>query len=154
MPAFWLTESFSERTGVRIIYESAFSERLDGETETHLFRIAQKPDERGASLGRDRSSGRACVRRRYPSPDVSDNGKGLTLPSRSCGLGLVGMRARARAARGQLRGRVAARAGVNVAVEIPVPETHMPTKFGILLADDRAVRRGFKLILNQQPDLA
>ena len=38
----WLTESFSERTGVRIIYESAFSERLDGETETHLFRIAQE----------------------------------------------------------------------------------------------------------------
>jgi signal transduction histidine kinase len=99
----WLAERFSSRTGIRVRYESTFSGRLADETETHLFRIAQEAltnvarhsgaSEVHVTLYRD--NGRIRLQ-------IADNGKGIGNASALRGLGLVGMRARAHHAGGEI----------------------------------------------------
>ncbi len=118
----WLSERFSERTGIRVHYISTFKERLPDETETHLFRIAQE-----AFTNIARHSGATEVRIALNSEDdvvtltVEDNGCGIgigdTLHSPS--LGMTGMRARARQAGGQFRTAKPVGGGLRIEIRVP-----------------------------------
>ena len=118
----WLTERFQERTRIGVEYESDFSGRLADQTETHLFRIAQE-----ALTNVARHSGAKQVRMRLQSDSsevrlsISDDGTGLIGGGngKQKGLGIVGMRARARSAGGELM--VLSREGLGLQVEARVP---------------------------------
>ena len=102
----WLADKFSERTGIQVRYSSSFSGRLSDETETHLFRIAQE-----ALTNIARHSGATKVEIELTKRDgyiwlsIADNGKGLQKKSHTPkpSIGMVGMRARARHAGGDIR---------------------------------------------------
>jgi signal transduction histidine kinase len=117
----WLADSFSQRTGIRVDYVSHGVRRTDGETETQLFRIAQEAltnvaRHANATLVRMelQRSGNALVL------TVSDDGKGLPDTKSGTGLGLVGMRARSRAADGTLTVSSSPGKGVTIRAEIQV----------------------------------
>jgi signal transduction histidine kinase len=117
----WLAEGFSARTGIEVTVESSYSGRLPDETETHLFRIAQE-----ALTNVARHSGAKHVRVKLESvaPEIrltiQDDGRGMgAQQTNGRGLGLIGMRARARSAGGDLS--VASRPGDGVRIEARVP---------------------------------
>jgi len=119
----WLAETFAERTGIRVKYESTFSDRMATDSETQVFRIAQ---EALTNAGRHSGASEVQIQLRREGSlvrlRVNDNGKGFEPRASEGGLGLVGMRARARTARGILmivpgRGR-----GVKVLLEVPFVE--------------------------------
>jgi signal transduction histidine kinase len=117
----WLAEGFQARTGIEVKVDSSYSGRLPDETETHLFRIAQ---EAMTNIARHaeakhvevqlKSEPRAiCLR-------IADDGKGL--PSSAgprTGMGMIGMRARARSAGGDVS--VRSKPGEGVVIEVRVP---------------------------------
>ena len=113
----WLTERFTQRTGVAVDYKSDFHERLNDETETHLFRIVQEAltnvarhsGATAVSIGLHRNRSRIHL-------TMNDNGRGFRNPDQS-GLGLVGMRARARSVGGEL----AIRSDHGVLIELWAP---------------------------------
>ena len=98
----WLVDRFRERTHIAVDYRSEFDGRLADETETHLFRIVQEAltnvaRHSGAtkvSIGLHAEDGRVRLK-------LSDNGQGFVVGTR-LGMGLSGMRARARSAGGEL----------------------------------------------------
>ncbi|MCC6365025.1 MAG: sensor histidine kinase [Bryobacterales bacterium] len=102
----WLTERFMDRTRIHVDYTSTLHERLAEDLETHFFRIAQE-----ALTNVARHSGATSVRialileRDHVRLTVEDNGKGMPSPngSRPSSLGMVGMRARAHHAGGELK---------------------------------------------------
>src|SRR5215471_8093215 len=117
----WLAEGFSARTGIDVAVDSSYSGRLPDETETHLFRIAQEAltnvaRHSGAKHVRiqlDRAAGQARLA-------IQDDGCGLGKASTNGrGLGLIGMRARARSAGGDTT--VHSRPGEGVVIEVRVP---------------------------------
>ena len=120
----WLADTFSQRTGIQVDYEAMELNRLPGETETQLFRIAQE-----ALTNIVRHASATLVRMRLASGDsrlsltISDNGCGFVNTSRRAGLGLVGMRARARTAGGTLKVMSTPGQGVTIEVELPVEKT-------------------------------
>ena len=118
----YLVESFAQRTQIAVEPKLAFEGRLQGDVETHLFRIAQE-----ALTNVARHSGatsatvslledNGCLRL-----SVADNGRGLPAgrPSARSGFGLIGMRERMRAAGGLLRVQSGER-GVTVIAEVPL----------------------------------
>jgi signal transduction histidine kinase len=113
----WLAERFSERTGIAVDYHSNFQERLTDETETHIFRIVQEAltniaRHAGATqvdIDLQRESGRIHLK-------LKDNGRGFPA-EQATGLGLVGMRARARSVGGELE----IRSKQGVAIELWAP---------------------------------
>jgi signal transduction histidine kinase len=118
----WLTERFTQRTGISVHYQSDFRGRLSDQSETHLYRIAQE-----ALTNVARHSGAREVWMKLAATgdevqfDIRDDGKGVALSreQRNGGLGLVGMEARARSAGGRMNMESAAGAGVRIAVRIP-----------------------------------
>ncbi len=115
-----LAEGFTQRTGIEVEYRSTFDERLQDETETHLFRIAQE-----ALTNIARHSGATHVsmdlRREQDRIQLTlrDNGRGLrSEEATSTGLGMIGMRARARSAGGDFRVESSG-SGVSIRVSIP-----------------------------------
>ena len=125
----WLADSFSERTGIRVTFRSTFTGRLNDERESQLFRIAQE------ALTNASKHAKATEVRMALEVDennvvltISDNGQGIRPPvpspsvptARDGGLGLVGMRARARAAGGSLTLESAEGAGVTIAATVPL----------------------------------
>lgn len=118
----WLCERFQQRTRVQAEFRCTVRDRLPDEVETHLFRIAQEAltnvaRHSGAtkvSVSLDLDDGRARLR-------IADNGKGLD-PAKvpAGGLGMVGMRARARSAGGELKIETGPGAGLAVEALIPV----------------------------------
>ena len=115
----WLAEGFSARTGVEVEVESSFQGRLADETETHLFRIAQE-----ALTNVARHSGAKHVHIKLGSGGgeirltIRDDGHGLNgSTAQGRGLGMIGMRARARSAGGD----VSVRSDRGVAIEVRVP---------------------------------
>ena len=92
----WLAERFTERTGITVDYQSNFNDRLIDETETHLFRIVQ---EALTNVARHSGATRVDIKLQRNSDRIhltlSDNGHGFQSAPNG-GLGLVGMRARAR----------------------------------------------------------
>jgi signal transduction histidine kinase len=102
----WSTERFQQRTRIDVDYKSNFNGRLPDETETHLFRISQE-----ALTNIARHSGATHVALELSAANgrirltVADNGRGLTAqPSNegNPGMGMTGMRARARSIGGEL----------------------------------------------------
>lgn len=117
----WLAEGFSQRTGIEVRYDSAFTDRLHDETETHLFRMAQE-----ALTNVARHSHATKVRMEMFAAGgqlfliVSDNGRGMQPARDRKGLGLIGMRARARGTGGSLSVESVRDRGVTIKVEVPL----------------------------------
>jgi signal transduction histidine kinase len=127
----WLAEGFAARTGVEVQVESNLEGRLADETETHLFRIAQE-----ALTNVARHSGAKHVHMKLNSTagevllSIQDDGCGLPAkpasgPTNGRGLGMIGMRARARSAGGDVSVRGDRGQGVLIEVRVPArDETH------------------------------
>jgi signal transduction histidine kinase len=117
----WLAERFTERTRVDVDYHSQFDGRLADETETHLFRIVQ---EALTNVARHANASRVTIFLRTENGNIkltlSDNGRGLnpTQPERT-GMGLTGMRARARSAGGDCT--ISSTAGGGVTIDVSTP---------------------------------
>ncbi len=124
----WLCDRFRQRSRIEVEFQCTVRERLPDEVETHLFRIAQEAltnvaRHSGASkvsVSLDLDDGRARLR-------IADNGEGLN-PAQvpGGGLGMVGMRARARSAGGELKIQTAPGAGLAVEALIPVAARAVP----------------------------
>jgi signal transduction histidine kinase len=117
-----LSEGFQQRTGIDVEYESDFNGRLADETETHLFRIAQ---EALTNIARHSAATRVRIKLHAEGGklrlSLSDNGKGLesTAPSGSGGIGMIGMRARARSTGGELH--LHSQKGMGLQIDVWVP---------------------------------
>jgi signal transduction histidine kinase len=117
----WLAEGFSERTGIPVRYTTSFSGRLDGERETQLFRIVQ---EALTNVARHSAASEVLVDLSADGQQlrlsISDNGKGIRAEDLTRGTGLVGMRARIRAAGGKVRMDSKPGEGVSITIELPL----------------------------------
>lgn len=118
----WLTEGFSQRTGIATQYTSEFKERLGEAVETHLFRIAQE-----ALTNVARHSGATILRVQLSGHEVKvemsiqDNGRGLReQPTRQASLGMIGMRARAKEIGADLRFDAPPGGGLCITVSTPL----------------------------------
>jgi signal transduction histidine kinase len=132
----WLAEGFAARTGTEAHFTSNVSGRLPDETETHLFRIAQ---EALTNVARHSGARRVEVklesRGKWIVLTVKDDGRGMNLEraapaartgaGRPAAMGMVGMRARARSAGGDIA--VRSREGEGVLIEVRVPIPNEPT---------------------------
>jgi two-component system sensor histidine kinase UhpB len=118
----WLVEGFQKRTGIPVDFHSGLEgARLADETETHLFRIAQ---EALTNIARHSGATRATMDLQLRDSEIRlniwDNGQGLPGNAiASGGLGLIGMRARARSTGGDVT--FGSREGKGVAIEVRVP---------------------------------
>ncbi len=127
----WLAERFMQRTGIGVECKSDFTGRLGEDIETHLFRITQEAltnvaRHSGATrveIMLDQRGGRMRL-------SIADNGRGLASPKsgEEQGMGLTGMRARARNAGGELRIRPGREKGLTIEVEVPVSGTERAEK--------------------------
>jgi signal transduction histidine kinase len=125
----WLADGFAARTGISVELDSQFSGRLPDETETHLFRIAQ---EALTNVARHSGARHVAIRLETEGEEIclsiQDDGRGLPqvapngVPANtpSGGLGLIGMRARARSAGGDITIRSRPGEGVRIEVRAPV----------------------------------
>ncbi len=118
-----LAQSFSDRTGIHVNYQSKLGdERLPDKTETNLYRIAQEAltnvarhshaSEVAIALGSH--NGKATL-------SIRDNGQGLDLAHRraGAGLGLAGMETRARGSGGRLQLESSIGKGLQIEVICP-----------------------------------
>jgi signal transduction histidine kinase len=129
----WLVEGFAARTSTEVAFDSTFSGRLADETETHLFRIAQE-----ALTNVARHSGARRVRMNLDSDGadiclkIADDGRGMSEDSSDGrrGLGLIGMRARARSAGGDVAIRSRPSEGVVIEVRVPIRHETNPHSAG------------------------
>lgn len=107
----WLCERVQQRTGLDVQFNSNVDGRMADETETHLFRIAQ---EALTNVARHSGATRVDIRLDRQNAkvrlEIRDNGRGVSAaPAKVSsepqprGLGIVGMRARARSAGGELK---------------------------------------------------
>jgi signal transduction histidine kinase len=116
----WLADGFADRTGCKVEYSSNFTGRLQPEVETQLFRIGQE-----ALTNVSRHAHADSVKMLLSqTPNgleliISDNGRGLDFAGARRGSGMVGMRARARAAGAEISVRSSASQGVTVNVRVP-----------------------------------
>lgn len=120
---YWLGDDASQRLGVEVRVAARLAARLPGEAETALYRIAQESVTNAVRHGRARRI-RICLveRGRRAVLLVADDGGGFdpAAPSpRREGLGLDGMRERARLVGGTLRVRSAPGHGCVVAATVP-----------------------------------
>jgi signal transduction histidine kinase len=120
----WLAERFSERTHIEVDYRSQFEARLADETETHLFRIVQ---EALTNVARHANASHVSIFLRPENGNIrltlSDNGRGLADTPNHTGMGLTGMRARARSSGGDCTVTSTAGGGVTIDVTAPI-KTH------------------------------
>jgi signal transduction histidine kinase len=133
----WLADGFSARTNIAVKLESHFSGRLPDETETHLFRIAQEALTNVARHSRAKQVLIVLDLQGFDPPaqqiclSISDDGRGLPMapangrPS-SSGLGMIGMRARARSIGGDLTVHSRPNDGVHIEVRAPVAPAAQP----------------------------
>jgi signal transduction histidine kinase len=125
----WLCEGFGARTGIDVTFTSSYSGRLPDETETHLFRIAQ---EALTNVARHSAAKHVGVKLESSGSEIyltiQDDGRGLGTPSpavtgqdgRPAPLGMIGMRARARSAGGDVTIRSRPDEGVLIEVRVPI----------------------------------
>jgi signal transduction histidine kinase len=118
----WIADGFAQRTGIAVDYRSTPVGRLSDEIETQVFRICQE-----ALTNVSRHANATAVQvvlsagEDMLSLEVSDNGQGILSKKQGGGLGLVGMRARARAAAGSLA--VTSHPGKGVTIRLDLPLT-------------------------------
>src|SRR5436305_3619922 len=128
----WLADGFAARTGIEVKVDSSYPGRLPDETETHLFRIAQ---EALTNVARHAAAEHVTLTLR---PDgnairlaIQDDGRGLpNPPSPDRGLGLIGIRARARSAGGDAALRSSLGQGVLIEVDVPIRNETYPNPAG------------------------
>ncbi|MGH9559151.1 MAG: sensor histidine kinase [Bryobacteraceae bacterium] len=121
----WLADRFHERTTIDVDYRSEFQGRLPDQTETHLFRIVQ---EALTNVARHSGATRVSIHLRADRNEVyltiADNGRGLKQPRAAIlehtGMGLGGMRARARSAGGELEFKTSPEGGLTIEVWAPL----------------------------------
>jgi signal transduction histidine kinase len=121
----WLAEGFQERTGIAVNYSSNFSGRLADDTETQLFRIAQESLTNIARhSGATQVNLALSLEKRSVHLLVEDNGCGLPKQrdQKSPSLGMIGMRARANQAGGELRLATSNLGGVQIQIDVPYRE--------------------------------
>jgi signal transduction histidine kinase len=122
----WLAERFRERARIEVDYRSEFDGRLPDETETHLFRIVQ---EAFTNVARHAQATRVSIYLRAENGRIlltfTDNGQGLGANGQP-GMGLNGMKARARSAGGELT--VTSQPGAGVTFDVWVPLGKAPVK--------------------------
>jgi protein-histidine pros-kinase len=114
----WLAEGFAARTGIEVSVDSTYSGRLPDETETHLFRISQ---EALTNVARHANAKHVRIKLTAGAGEIrlsiQDDGCGLSAaPDTGRGLGLIGMRARARSVGGDVA--VHSRPGQGVLIEV------------------------------------
>lgn len=119
----WLCERFEERNHIQVNYTSSFPDRLDPQTETHVFRIAQ---EALTNIAKHAQATRVDVSLRRDGDSVrlrvADNGTGVTAKaaaSASPQFGITGMKARARSLEGSVRISSSNGSGTVIEVEFP-----------------------------------
>ncbi len=118
----WMCERFEERNAIQVRYKSDFHDRLDEQTETHIFRIAQEAltnvarHARASSVFVTFSKDRDLARL-----EIADNGIGLSPQSDISppSFGLTGMKARARSLQGAME--IRSRPGQGTAIEVAFP---------------------------------
>lgn len=121
----WLAEGFAARTGIEVRVDSTYSGRLPDETETHLFRIAQ---EALTNVARHAHAAHVAIKLEASGGDVllriGDDGLGITKPAADGrrGMGLIGIRARARSAGGDAE--ILSRPGEGVVIKVRAPLQH------------------------------
>jgi signal transduction histidine kinase len=119
----WLCDGFAGRTGIDVQFDAPFSGRLPDETETHLFRIAQ---EALTNIARHAQAQHVSVKLESHNGDIrlaiQDDGRGLGASTNGRGMGMIGMRARARSAGGDVA--VQSRPGQGVLIEVRIPLRH------------------------------
>ena len=125
-----LTESFAQRTGITLDYQSNLAaERLPDQVETNLFRIAQESLTNIARHANAEKVGVELARRNgLVTLRIRDNGKGMEMARRkgqketlaSGGMGLAGMETRAQACGGRLTVESAPGEGMKVEVTCPI----------------------------------
>ncbi len=125
----WLCDGFAARTGIQVDFTSTYSGRLPDETETHLFRIAQ---EALTNVARHAAAKHVKVKLESTGDQIcmtiQDDGRGLTKrpvsdirsPLRPAALGMIGMRARARSAGGDVAVHSRPNEGVLIQVRVPM----------------------------------
>ena len=119
----WLVEKFGQRTRIQVHFKSSLETRLNGDIETHLFRITQ---ESLTNVARHSSATEVFICLSAKDGQVSlvieDNGIGIanedSRPMSS--LGLVGMTARAQQCGGWVRLEPSAPSGLRVVVQVPL----------------------------------
>ncbi len=118
----WLAEGFAERSGHKVHYSSTFTGRLQPAVETQFFRIAQ---EALTNIARHAKARNVEIELREISDGlsltISDDGLGMDFDTARRGSGLVGMRARARAAGATISVRSRVSQGVTISVLLPLP---------------------------------
>ena len=131
---------------------------MDGNAAIQVYRVLQ---EALNNVTRHSGAKEAWVRLRflpeYLELEVEDHGRGFTAESKKPGIGLVAMRERAELLGGTLRTVAAGKGRHARAFESAAREqqTRMPDKISVLLVDDHGlVRRGFRRILEDEPDIA
>jgi signal transduction histidine kinase len=126
----WLAEGFTTRTGIDVKVGSSYAGRLPDETETHLFRIAQ---EALTNVARHSGAKEVAIRLGFTTETqrhgekhieltIQDDGRGLpeTAPKGQRGLGLIGIRARARSMGGEADIGSDPSGGVVIKVRAPI----------------------------------
>lgn len=125
----WLVEKFGQRTRIQVHFESSLETRLNGDTETHLFRITQ---ESLTNVARHSSATQVSIRLRVQEGHVclviEDNGIGIANddPRPMSSLGLVGMTARAQQCGGWVRLEPCDPSGLRVVVQVPLKALDPP----------------------------
>src|SRR4051812_40904317 len=128
----WLADGFAARTGIEVKVDSSYPGRLPDETETHLFRIAQ---EALTNVARHAEAKHVTLTLQ-PNGNairlaIQDDGGGLpNPPSPDRGLGLIGIRARARSAGGDASIRSSPGQGVLIEVQVPIRNETYPNPAG------------------------
>jgi signal transduction histidine kinase len=117
----WLCEGFTHRTGIETEFQSNLSGRLPDGTETHLFRLAQ---EALTNVARHSGARHAVVALESQGAEVRlsihDDGRGLPgTGAPAGGMGMIGMRARARSLGGDLAVRSKQGQGLDIEVRVP-----------------------------------
>ncbi|HVX66679.1 MAG TPA: ATP-binding protein [Bryobacteraceae bacterium] len=117
----WLAERFTQRTGIEVEYEPEFHGRLNDEAETHLYRISQ---EALTNVARHSGAKHVHIELRERGANVeliiSDDGHGLPSGApEEQGMGLVGMRARASSAGGELSLHSVKGKGLRIEARLP-----------------------------------
>lgn len=123
----WLAEGFTHRTGIEVEFQGKTQGRLPDETETHLFRIAQ---EALTNVARHSEAKRVWMsltqNQGAVTLSIRDDGRGLPAASingseTANGMGMIGMRARARSTGGDVTVRSKPGDGVEIEVRVPEP---------------------------------
>jgi signal transduction histidine kinase len=117
----WLAEGFTQRTGISVECRPSFNDRLPEEAEIHLFRICQ---EALTNIARHSRATRVAIDLSREGDSVrlliADNGCGIKIGSGKEGLGMIGMRARARSIGGELEVRSGGKRGFVIEAKVPI----------------------------------